>query len=533
MTGRLAIDFGTSNTVLAVWDETRQEGIPLHIPEFGRYSRQLDEEVSTIPSVIHYQADGRRWIGAQVMDRNLYNSRRTMRWMKRYISSRSPIRIRVDDREITPYQAGSDFLSTILIFAQQELNVEGQEIALSVPVEAFEHYENWLTSVLENANFTRFRLIDEPSAAALGYGAHVQPGNVYMVFDFGGGTLNTSVVFMEAEEKAITGKRCRVLGKSGKSIGGSSIDQWVFTEILRRAKRSDADDDIRAISNTLLVEAERVKQCLSFDERVSLHCELPNGEAAIQTDFSRQQFEDILDAHHLYEDIGQAIRAALNSARERGYDENSIQAVLMVGGSSQIPSVQRVVRQYFGKERVWYNRPLDAIARGGAAFVAGVDLFDHIQHDYAIRYIDPARGDYDYRILVRQGTPYPTPEPIARLSIKASYHGQQQLGLAIFEMSGSEPQPGDNNGRGMEIIFDPSGAARIVQITHEENRQRHQFWMNEHTPTFLNATAPVVAGEPQFDVEFRVDANKRLVLTARNLRTGQITHDMTPVVQLV
>ena len=186
MSGRLAVDFGTSNTVLAVWDETQQEGVPLFIPEYCRRFQQGAEWISVSPSLIHYASDQRQWVGNQVMQNNLYNSPRTFRWMKRYISNRSPIKINLDGHEITPFQAGRDFLSTLLVFAAQELNLQDEEVAFSAPVESYEHYEDWLADVAQAAGITRFRLIDEPSAAALGYGAHIQPGNVYLIFDFGG-----------------------------------------------------------------------------------------------------------------------------------------------------------------------------------------------------------------------------------------------------------------------------------------------------------------------------------------------------------
>ena len=90
MSGRLAIDFGTSNTVFALWDAQRGEGVPLHIPDYGRRSLQGTEEITVVPSLIHYAADQRRWIGNQVSEKGLVNSRRTFRWMKQYISNRSP-----------------------------------------------------------------------------------------------------------------------------------------------------------------------------------------------------------------------------------------------------------------------------------------------------------------------------------------------------------------------------------------------------------------------------------------------------------
>jgi molecular chaperone DnaK (HSP70) len=200
----------------------------------------------------------------------------------------------------------------------------------------------------------------------------------------------------------------------------------------------------------------------------------------------------------------------------------------MVGGSSQIPSVQRTVRQIFGKERVNFTRPLDAVARGAAAFIAGVDFFDHIQHDYAIRYFNPHSNAYDYRVIVQRVTPYPTEKPIARLSIKASHQNQKQLGIAIFEMGEKHHKTDDS----IELVFDPGGAARLIPVSAQEQEQRSQFWMNERTPTFLVADPPAIVGEARFDVEFRIDVNKRLTITARDLKTGVLIHDQYPVVKL-
>ncbi len=152
MTGRLAVDFGTSNTVLATWDPSRQAGSLLHIPDYSHLSSQENGNISVIPSLIHYTSDQRRWIGSQVTQQNLNNSPRTFRWMKRYISHRSPIKLRLDGNEITPFQAGRDFLSSILVFASQEINITpDEEVAFSVPVEAYEHYENWLIETAETS----------------------------------------------------------------------------------------------------------------------------------------------------------------------------------------------------------------------------------------------------------------------------------------------------------------------------------------------------------------------------------------------
>ncbi|HEX2980619.1 MAG TPA: Hsp70 family protein, partial [Anaerolineaceae bacterium] len=302
-----------------------------------------------------------------------------------------------------------------------------------------------------------------------------------------------------------------------------------YQETLRRNQRSDIDDEIRQLSNAILIECERVKEKLSFAESADLAVMNPDTGAMIEATFTRDEFERLLDEHELFAEINRTVRAALNSARERGYDEDSIQAVLLVGGSSQIPAVQRALRQMFDRERVMAGRPLDAVARGGAAFVAGVDFYDHIQHDYAIRYVNPQIGGYDYRIIVSRGTPYPTPSPVAHLTVKATYTGQTTLGLAIYEMGEKRLRQASQP---LELVFDPSGAARIMRVSVDEEDRRTTFWMNETNPTFLEAAPPAEQGESRFEVEFNIDEHKRLLISARDIKTGLLTHRDYPVVKL-
>jgi molecular chaperone DnaK (HSP70) len=533
MPGRLAVDFGTSNTVFAVWDETRREGAPLLVPDYGvRIAPQGTEvePVAIVPSLIHYAAGNVRWLGEQVHLRNLYDSEGTFRWMKRYIAHRSPVKRKLHGAEVSCFDAGRDFLSAVLTIAAAELNLGVSEIALTVPVEAYEHYENWLVSVAEAAGLPRFRLIDEPSAAALGYGAHIQPGNVYLLFDFGGGTLDVAVVLIEDEEAATCGRRCRVLGKAGVELGGMVLDGWLFQEVLRRTGKRGSDDDVRRMSRALLLECERAKETLSRQDRAEIVGVDPHTGAVISAEFTRGDFEELLDQHEAFTQIDATVRRALNMARERGYAEDSVRAVLMVGGSSLIPAVQRAVQRMFGRDRVLLNRPLDAVARGAAAFVAGVDFYDHIQHDYAIRFVNPRKGDYDYRPLVQRGTPYPTTEPVARLTVKAIRDGQRELGIAIYELGERRHR---ESTEAMELVFDPSGAARVVHVAPDEEERRTSFWINEQTPTFLVADPPAKQGEARFEVEFGIDGNKRLLITARDLVTSRVTHRDFPVVKLM
>lgn len=308
-----------------------------------------------------------------------------------------------------------------------------------------------------------------------------------------------------------------------------TIDQWLFQEVLRQNERSPDEEEVRTISRELLIQCERMKERLSFYERADLTVMHYETGTVLSAEFTQHQFENLLDSHGAFTQIDRTIRRALNDARERGYSEDDIKAVLLVGGSSLIPSVQKMIQRIFGRERVMLNRPLDAVARGAAAFVAGVDFYDHIQHDYAIRYLNPKKGGYDYHLLVKRGTPYPTKEPVARLTVKATYNGQSRLGIAIFEVS--EPHRRIST-QPLELVFDPTGAARIVQVTPDEENQRTYFWMNEGSPTFLVADPPAQKGEPRFEVEFNIDGNKRLLITAKDLKSGRMVLKDYPVVKL-
>jgi hypothetical protein len=110
--------------------------------------------------------------------------------------------------------------------------------------------------------------------------------------------------------------------------------------------------------------------------------------------------------------------------------------------------------------------------------------------------------------------------------VKATYTGQTQMGIDIFEMGDSRA------GTAWELVFDPSVAARVVTLSEDQQRERTRFWMNEHAPTFLTVNPPAQRGEPCFEVLFAIDANKRLLITVRDLRTMRLVMEDYPVVKL-
>ena len=105
-----------------IWMGKNELGRSCHKVRSVELDGGFREQISVVPSLIHYAADGRRWVGDQVFQRNLHKSRRTFRWMKRYIANRSPIRVQLDNQAISHLDAGRDFLSSVLLFAAEEIN---------------------------------------------------------------------------------------------------------------------------------------------------------------------------------------------------------------------------------------------------------------------------------------------------------------------------------------------------------------------------------------------------------------------------
>jgi molecular chaperone DnaK len=528
LAGRLAIDFGTSNTRAAVWDEVTGQARPLFIPDVSLTARHEGPDsdpvdVPYVPSLISY--DGKQtWIGKQVKDRGLVDASGTFRWMKRYISNRLEIPRQVDGRPIRVSDAGTDFLVRILAYGAEALDLGDEEVAFTVPVEAFEHYQDWLSRVCDTAGIRRYRLLDEASAAALGYGLHVAPNAPFMVFDFGGGTLDISIVRMERE--ATGTKRCSVLGKGGAEIGGTDIDQWLYRDLLRRNNKSA--EEVRHISGLMLTEVERAKEALTTADRAEITVADPRTGEILFGKYSRSEFEDLLEANGLFEALQCTVNRALSDARERGYQEEHLEAVLLIGGSSLIPSVRRAVRQMFG-QRVKTHRPLDAVALGAAAFVAGAAFYDHVQHDYALRYYNREKAEHDYMTIVRAGTPYPSNGSICQVTVKASYDDQEYLGLEIYEI-GSKGCLTSGNGPMLDLVFDPSGAARFRKRADPE--LTGLFWLNEKCPTFIRAEPKARRGDQRFPVQFSIDGNKRLCVEVKDLLTGKILMKDHPLIKL-
>jgi molecular chaperone DnaK len=571
LAGRLAIDFGTSNTRIALWNEAAHQAELVTIPDISGIDTYINSEGSKIDvpfinSLINYSGN-QVWIGRQVQEHGRVESHSTFRWMKHYVSNRLELPRNIEGKRISFPDAATDFLSLVIRYTAAHIGLGNEEVAFTVPVEAYEHYQDWLIGVCEKAGITRYRLIDEASAAALGYGVNVRANQVFMVFDFGGGTLDVSIVKME--DKPTGGKCCRVLGKGGAEIGGSTVDKWIYDDLLSKARIRP--DDVRHLSTLILLEAEKAKKKLTTDDSADILIIDPDkNKIIINHRYTRTQFEDLLESHGMFSTMQGTIDVALRLASEKGYNRDRINDVLLVGGSSLIPSVRRSVRQLFC-DRVKYHKPLESVVLGGAAFISDeVSIINVVKHDYALMGYDSQLQDYVYRLLVESGTVYPTDDGLCELTVKAALDNEEFLGIDIYEVGSQGRESGESDEKKcLELVWDHSGNGRLIekrQEPREGNYWRYKkvnskgekvvylsetkpsaskdifdisrvrvssmFHINEKNRTFIHAQPPAKKDDPRFPVSFSIDNNKRLCLTVRDIISGKPLFKDYPIVKL-
>lgn len=533
MTARIGIDFGTANTVVALWDEQMGRGEPVILEGLDVLREgAVGVQQRVIPSLVAYRGED-RFIGAQV---HAHDSELTASDSLRFRNMKSQVTGRAIDvptylgtRSHTGRQAATDFLIDVMNAGLLAVGDPDAEVILTAPVESFDVYHDWLVSdVADRIGTERVRIVDEATAAAVGYSARMQPGDVFMVFDFGAGTLDVSIV--RIQEPTASGSSVRSIAKRGAELGGTHIDGILAEYVIEKASLPLGNEDaLSRIRGPLVSECEAAKVALSKGRSAIVHLNHPITSEPVEVSLDRGEFDDILDRSGVIQKVSRTLRAAIEDASERGYPASSIRNVFLVGGTSLIPAVQKVVRLYFDSDVVHLDRPLEAVAAGAASIAGGIELFDHIQHDYAIRHVSAATGAYEYSVLVKAGTEYPTENSVAKFTMRAIHEGQRHLGIAIYEIAHASFRETASE---VEIVFDPSGSARAIAYTAQRQTERSMVWLNEKSPTFLEAVPPAHAGHERFQVEFRVDEKKRLTVSAFDLHRRIWVLDHQPVVKL-
>jgi molecular chaperone DnaK (HSP70) len=255
----LAIDFGTSNTVVAVWDPVQAAPRLLSFPGLSRQ----EQAHSAIPSLVYVKGKNQLLVGETVRAGRwgAVDPQRLFQGFKRELVAEfvPPPRV-LDGERYDAERVAQAFLQAVMEAVQKE-GLQPQQVVFTAPVGSFERYLNWLRRVAGACGWDPIQIVDEATAAALGY-AVGQPGSVVLVVDFGGGTLDLSLVRTLAPQAGNSVLKAEVIAKADAYVGGVDIDIWIAEYLLGQLGLSR--QQLGALSwITLLEQAEQLKIALS------------------------------------------------------------------------------------------------------------------------------------------------------------------------------------------------------------------------------------------------------------------------------
>ncbi len=513
----LALDFGTCNTVLVRWNPATRRAETLCLDGLAktyRYRLPGDEamlEAAVIPSLAHYGEGNTLRTGAEVENAGLASHRGTFSKFKLDILRDNNRARRIHGELITPRQAGEDLIGQVLMSAAAHA---GEDLVITLPVEAYDKYADWLQGAVLKSYRGTVRMLDEATACILGYDAHVREGQVYVVFDFGGGTLDVSVVKTRDIGTGDT-QLCDVLGRAGEEIGGALVDQWLLRQM--QDAQQLTDQDLADVGIALLHGVEDAKIRLSGgEERVEVEQFNDITGRLISHTFTVGGLRGLLESPRpelrgssLYGLVARTLDRALETARKYGTEKSQVREIFLAGGSSLLLGVAQRVREQFDGRPVHCEFPFEAIARGACRY-AGEDLNQKLVHDYCLRSWDGATREYVLVPVVPKGTAYPTEGTVINKYINAACEGATKLALVVTERS-VMVRP--------ETVYEMEGGSlKPVQILRREDIALRE--LNPNDSEFICADPPCTHGEKRFVAGFGVDANKRLTLSMKDLLPG-------------
>jgi len=501
----IAVDFGTCNTVVARWNEALDD---VEVPTIQGLTRTFaylipgakrPVQTKVIPSLIHYGQGDRVLVGNQVERAGLVNHGATFRWAKMDLLRRNLRNRRVNGRLVNPGQAAADLVAQILLFARGALGGGDDELVATVPVEAYDFYVDWLRETVGKQFPRGLTILDEATACILGYREKVKNEEAYLIVDFGGGTLDVSLVRTNLDADGL--QKCLLLGRAGEELGGMLVDQWLLERLVHVESLSDRD--VRDVGTPLLRLIEEAKIALSCGQASFDVTQLNDLTGTlISHTFTADELREILQAKQVYGLVTQTIDRALEAANTKyGTQKSAVKGVFLVGGSSLLLGVPQLIMSYFPACSVYSSRPFEAIARGACRYL-GQDFNPTLVHDYCLRSWEATQGQYVLVPVVEKGTQYPTEKPVSAKYVKAACEGAQVLGMVVVERSYMTRPDG----------WDPWA----VQVEDRADRNVRVIFERD----FIIADPPCAQGERRFVASFGVDKHKRLIVSLKDLKEG-------------
>ena len=510
----VAIDFGTSNTVVSILEPDTNEPKTLRFEGISRLFKTLGEggeivDVPVVPSLVFVKGKEEILIGERVRSQRLGLSQpqRFFKGFKRDLVADFPSPPRAIDGVNYHAKSVSERFLGALWKNLQNLAIEPSELIFTVPVGSFERYLDWFRDWGEKIGAARVRFVDESTAAALGYAVN-NPGSLVLVVDFGGGTLDLSLVRLEATEGNREILQARVLAKSDAYLGGEDVDMWIVEDYLRQIG-SDRESIGEIGWQNLLEIGERLKIQLSKTDEAAESWLDEETFMSYDLRLHRDRFEEILEENQLLEQLREALDEVLSVALGKGIKKSEIERVLLVGGSCSIPAIQNLIVSYFGRSRVKLGKPFDAVCHGALALTKVSAVEDYLRHSYVIHLWEPSTKTYLNHPLFERGSTYPCKleEPII---LQVSHNGQKEIRLDVGELAKLTRS---------EIVYDEAGTISSRKLSrHEEYRSLE---VHHQEVCIAHLDPPGQLKQDRVSVWFEVNEQRVLLATVIDLLTDR------------
>ncbi|MCK4499143.1 molecular chaperone DnaK [Candidatus Babeliales bacterium] len=485
----IGIDLGTTNSVVSFMEGGNSKVIP------------NQEGGATTPSIVAYTKDGERLVGDIAKRQAVTNPGNTIYSAKRFIGRKfsdlskkersafpyklvsgknGDINIEVQGKKVSPQEISSAILQKLKQAAEGYLGEKIKEAVVTVPAYFNDAQRQATKDAGTIAGLDVKRIINEPTAAALSYGLDKKTNETIAVFDFGGGTFDVSI--LEVGDGVV-----EVKSTNGDTyLGGDNIDEQLINFLADEFKKENGVDlrkDKMALQR-LKEAAEKAKIELSATTETEINLPYITADASgpkhLVTKLSRSKFESLCS--HLFEKLFDPCKKALDDAK---VSKSEINEVILVGGSTRIPKVQKMVKDFFGKEPNKSVNP-DEVVSLGAAIQGGV-----------------LAGDVT-DVLLLDVTP---------LSL-----GIETLGgvaTKIIERNTTIPTKKSQ-------VFSTAEDNQAAVDIHVVQGEREFAKDNKTLGRFrLDGIAPAPRGLPQVEVSFDIDANGIVHVSAKDKGTGK------------
>ena len=466
MAKTIGIDLSTTNSVVAVMEG----GKPTVIAN--------SEGSRTTPSIVGFSKTGERLVGQLAKRQAILNPDKTISSIKRHMGE--DYKVHIDGKDYTPQEISAMILRKLADDASNYLGEKVTSAVITVPAYFNDAQRQATKDAGKIAGLDVLRIVNEPTAAALAYGLEKDKSEKVLVFDLGGGTFDVSIL-------EIGDGVHEVLSTSGDThLGGDDFDQkimdWICDEF-KKLEGIDLRNDKQAMQR-IKEAAEKAKCELSSLMETNINLMFitadANGPKHLNMDLTRAKFEDL--CYDLLERCKKPVEQAIQDA---GISKSDINEVVLVGGSSRIPAVQRLVKEYTGKEPNQSVNP-DEVVAVGAAIQAGV-LAGEVKDIVLLDVTPLTLGIETLGGVMTPLVPRNTTIPVSKSQVFSTAENNQTA-VDIQVLQGERPMARDNKSLGMFR---------------------------------LEGIAPAMRGVPQIEVTFDIDANGIVNVSAKDKATNK------------